>query len=60
MGTDKHSIATKKQWAKLSKKKRAERMKPLKEARWKNISAKKRSEHARMMALARHKKDAIS
>ena len=53
MGTEKHSAATKKQWAKLSVKQRQKRLEPLKGARWKKTTKKERSEHAKKMAEAR-------
>ena len=53
MGTEKQSIASKKQWLKLSIKKRRARTIDASIARWKNITQKERSEHAKKMALAR-------
>jgi len=56
MGSKKQSIASKNQWAKLSKEERLARMKPLMEGRksaWLKLSAKKRKLHAKKMAEAR-------
>ncbi len=53
MGSIKQSIASKKQWSKLSLRERRKRMQPLSKARWSDKSDRARTMHARKMAVAR-------